>query len=141
MVPRSLLTGALGALLWAASGHATAAGLKRSTVSTAGAPLFESEKVQLTEQTLSHLSRNESALFNFGNNGSALSTRSSGECRLMPGDFSWPLPIIWELFDDLLGGALIKTVPLASSCYSSWAEYDSNQCDAITSNWTNSNLQ
>ncbi|KAJ5594341.1 uncharacterized protein N7459_000549 [Penicillium hispanicum] len=141
MAPRPLIVAALGALLLAAPGQATTAAEKVSAASQAGAPWFESETIQLTEQSLSHLHRNQSTLFAFGNSTDArLNTRSTGECKVFPGDFWWPLPIVWDLFDVLLGGALIKTVPLASSCYSSWPEYNSKQCATITSDWTDSSL-
>ncbi|KAJ5692322.1 hypothetical protein N7462_001745 [Penicillium macrosclerotiorum] len=142
MAPRSLLAGALLSALYLASpGEAAVAAQQVSSVSGAGAPLFKSETVQLTEQALSSsgLSQNQSALFTFGN-GTTLSTRSRSECKVFPGDALWPAKWVWSLFDELLGGALIKTVPLAAPCYSSWPEYDSDKCDTITDDWTNSNL-
>lgn len=142
MAPRSLLAVALlSTFLLVNPGEAATAAQKVSSVSNAGVPLFENEQMQLTDHALSNLHQNHSALFAFGKNESSLSTRSRGECKVFPGDRWWPSHFVWSLFDEFSGGALIKTVPLAASCYSSWPEYDSNECSTITSEWTNSYLQ
>lgn len=114
-----------------------------SSTSGAGVPLFTSETLQLTEDALANLNPNQSALFQFGNstNSSTLAARTVSGCKVYPGDLSWPSKLVWSLFDTFLGGALIKTVPLAASCYSSWDEYDADTCATITDDWTNSNLQ
>lgn len=140
----SILVGTLfSALIWATPGHANAA-TKVDGVSKSGAPLFQSETLQLTAESLSHLDRNHSALFDFGQNETDLKPRTWGawaHCKVFPGDLLWPLPFVWDLFDRLLGGTLIKTVPLAASCYSSWSEYDRNECETISEQWTDSHLQ
>ncbi|OOQ85091.1 FAD binding domain protein [Penicillium brasilianum] len=139
MAPRSMITGALlGALALSAPVTAQVAE-QVSSSSAAGVPLFTSETLQLTEDALSSLSSNQSALFQFGN-ASSLSARTVSGCKVYPGDFWWPSKLVWSLFDKVLGGALIKTVPLAASCYSSWGEYDADTCATITDDWTNSNL-
>lgn len=133
----------LSALIWAIPGHANAA-TKVDGVSKSGAPLFQSETLQLTTESLSHLDQNHSALFDFGQNETDLKPRTWGawvHCKVFPGDLLWPLPFVWDLFDRLLGGALIKTVPLAASCYSSWSEYDRNECETISEQWSDSHLQ
>lgn len=115
-----------------------------SSKTAAGAPLFHSETLQLTDGVLNKLNlRNSASLFAFGGNSSSsnLSLSDSGACKVFPGDSEWPSTSTWSLFDRLLGGALIETVPLASSCYSSWPEYDSDQCKVVSNNWTDSNLQ
>jgi hypothetical protein len=137
MAPCSLFAGLLGALLLAAPGAASA-GTKASSASDAGVPLFKSETVQLTEKSLSP---NQTALFGFGKNASRPSTPHKGQCRLLPGDKSWPSDSVWGQFDDLLGGALIKTVPLAAACYPSWPEYDVDKCKNVTADWTVSYMQ
>ncbi|KAF7121857.1 hypothetical protein CNMCM5793_009411 [Aspergillus hiratsukae] len=109
-----------------------------SNSTAAGAPLFPAETLQLTDAVLAQLStaiQNQTQLFAFRNNASASASIKS--CKVFPGDISWPSKWTWELFDLLLGGALVKTVPLAASCYSSWPEYDATECEAVTSNWTN----
>lgn len=141
MAPRSFTAAALLALSLAVPGGAVSAVSRVSTGSTSGAPLFESETLQLTEASLSHLSKNQSIYFDFAKNDTTLQTRSLGHCKVFPGDWLWPSEWVWWLFDELLGDALIKTVPLAASCYSSWPEYDANECKTLTSEWTDSNIQ
>ncbi|PYI06945.1 FAD-binding domain-containing protein [Aspergillus sclerotiicarbonarius CBS 121057] len=107
----------------------------------ANAPLFASETHQLTDGVLARLQSvlgNTTALFDFGSNASAPSLPAPGKCRLLPGDAAWPAPSTWSLFDQLLGGALIKTVPLAAACYPSWSEYNQTECQYVTDEWTDS---
>jgi hypothetical protein len=87
--------------------------------------------------------QNESilSLFTFASSNTTVSKRTGHSCKLMPGDFLWPVTLIWDIFDLLLGGALIKTTPLAASCYPSWPEYNADTCDTITADWLLSNLQ
>jgi hypothetical protein len=59
----------------------------------------------------------------------------------MPGDWLWPVDLVWDIFDILLGGVLLKPAPLAAACYPSWPEYDADLCTTITPNWLRSNLQ
>ncbi|KAH1499829.1 hypothetical protein KXV92_002209 [Aspergillus fumigatus] len=72
------------------------------------------ETLQLTDAVLVNLSfaiQKQTQLFAIGNNASVSRT--------------------WELFDLLLGGALVKTVPLAASCYSAWSEYDAAEFEVV----------
>ncbi|KAJ5288663.1 hypothetical protein N7478_001693 [Penicillium angulare] len=136
MAPQSLIAGLLGALLLAVPGQATSAvGQRVSDISLAGAPLFESETFQVTNKSLAALKPNQTALFGF-QNSSVGHNQHRKRCRLLPGDKSWPSDSTWSQFDEILGGALIKTVPLAASCYPSWPEYDSGKCKYISTNWT-----
>ncbi|KAJ5162211.1 hypothetical protein N7492_007603 [Penicillium capsulatum] len=142
MAPGSVLTSALVAFACATAGQAGAA-QKVDTASKSGASLFESETFQLSAQSLSHLNRSQAALFDFAQNATDLKARTwdlfTG-CKVFPGDLLWPLPFVWDVFDTLLGDALIKTVPLAASCYSSWPEYDKTVCETISSHWTDSHI-
>ena len=139
MAPRLLKSGLLSALLLTTSGQASAVGEHVSNASEAGAPLFKSESFQLTEKSLQSLKPNQSAVFGFSNT-SAVHVNGA-KCRLLPGDKSWPSDSTWSQFDDALGGALIKTVPLAASCYQSWPEYDSDKCKNVSTYWTVSYMQ
>ncbi|OQE29394.1 hypothetical protein PENSTE_c002G02164 [Penicillium steckii] len=140
MAPPSFAAAALLAFSLISPGNAVSAVSRVAVQSSSGAPLFESETLQLTDSSLSHLSKNESALFDFGKNDSTLHTRSFGACKVFPGDWLWPSNWVWWLFDELLGNALIKTVPLAASCYSSWPEYDAEKCSTLNSEWNDSNI-
>jgi hypothetical protein len=103
------------------------------------------ETQQLTDDVLANLTSLELSnitLFGFGStNDSTSSKRSSWSCKTVPGSALWPIGIVWDVFDLLLGGALIKTVPLASPCYDDWGNYNEAECAVITDQWTNSTLQ
>lgn len=108
--------------------------------SEASTNLFNYEQLQFTDDVLANLDSvgANAKLFDFGNSVSnASTTRSlSGECKTFPGDELWPSTNIWNSLDMLLGGALIKTVPLASPCYQNWGNYDADLCDVVTANWS-----
>lgn len=139
MAPSSFTGILLGALLLVTPGDARIG--QYSSASVAGAPLFESEKFQLTDHDIAKLNHSQSALVKFGSHGADKHARPTGKCKVFPGDHQWPSRSAWSTLDNLLGGALIKTVPLAASCYSSWPEYDSEECTRISSQWTDSHLQ
>lgn len=130
MTLRNILAGSLlGALTLSGSVNGLLADEVSST-SDAGTPYFPSETLQLTEQALAQLDQNQSSYFQFGDSdNSSLVARGYWGCKALPGDFLWPGKWVWSLFDAVLGGALIKTVPLAAACYPSWSEYDANECD------------
>lgn len=152
MIPLARLGGALllATLVQAQSSTPTSLAPAAQTVSSssaAGAPLFATEQVQLTQPVIDNLTTtlNEStaALFAFGNStaNSTLAARSFGSCKVFPGDAFWPSELIWDIFNLLLGGALIKTVPSASPCYNGWGDFNSAECSAIAAQWNNSNFQ
>ena len=58
-------------------------------------------------------------------------------CRVFPGDEDWPTDREWALFNDTVGGALIKPVPRAAVCYSSWPQYDPIKCRDVFNNYNN----
>ncbi|KAJ5176563.1 FAD linked oxidase N-terminal [Penicillium canariense] len=117
-----------------------------TVAATAGsAPLlFSYETKQLTDSVLADVSASLqnstiASMFDFANNSTAKrSVRHS--CKPMPGDLLWPVDLIWNIFDRLLGGSLIKTIPLASVCYPDWPEYDATMCATITADWLSSDL-
>lgn len=123
---------------------APAATTVSSSSTAAGAALFEDETVQLTDSVIASLNETISnastvALFDFASNDSdTASKRSTSSCKVFPGDSAWPSTTIWKLFDLLLGGALIKTVPSAASCYDNWGVYNEAECDYVTTEWTDS---
>ncbi|KAH8432946.1 uncharacterized protein LDX57_010580 [Aspergillus melleus] len=119
-----------------------------TTSATAAPSLFSSETVQLTDECLDDVAatlKNEtlSNMFVFADSSSnsSVSKRSARHsCKLMPGDFWWPLDLVWDIFDLLLGGRLIKASPLAAVCYPDWPEYDADKCTDLASQWTSSDL-
>ncbi|KAF2187867.1 FAD binding domain-containing protein [Zopfia rhizophila CBS 207.26] len=109
------------------------------------ASLFAFETVQLTDRVIANLSSHQLSdisLFSFRiNASSAAKKRQSRKCKTYPGDAGWPSERIWKLFDALLGGALIKTVPDAAVCYRDWSVFDALQCQTLTDNWGNSSVR
>ena len=119
------------------------------TESSAGVDLFDSETVQLTEQTLINTNAYTNttdvlALFGFENGTDSQATklyRRGGVCKTFPGDWNYPKSLIWSVFDLLLGGALIKTTPIAAPCYESSGVYNEAKCADISNRFTTADLQ
>jgi hypothetical protein len=120
--------------------------------SSAGAALFPVEAVQLTDDVLRVAdSQTEEvdilALFGFENStnttAAARRAKRSGACKAFPGDWNYPKSLVWSIFDLLLGGALIKTTPVAAPCYktSAWNDYDETKCADISARFMTAELQ
>lgn len=109
--------------------------------SNATVPYFPDEAVQLTPDVLTNLTALNLTgvdMFDFGSTDDAVAKRASAACKVFPGDKAWPSDLIWTVFDLLLGGALIKTTPLAAPCYSGWPKVrNAAECSYITNNWSN----
>ncbi|KAF5351357.1 hypothetical protein D9758_008077 [Tetrapyrgos nigripes] len=56
------------------------------------------------------------------------------ECRIMPGDSSWPSPELWDTLNRSVDGRLTKTIPIASVCHHG-PEYDEKRCKYVQENW------
>jgi hypothetical protein len=126
----------------------TVAATTVSSTSDSGATYFPDEKVQLTDSVIASLDDTISnatilSLFDFASNDSSeLTSRSTVSCKTFPGDNAWPPELIWNIFDLLLGGRLIKTVPSAASCHRDWPkQYNAADCAYVTSEWTDSYFQ
>jgi len=110
-------------------------------------PLFAYETNSLTDESLLSLLRTKDAtqtahLFSFGSGAPLNPDRlKSGACKVFPGDEAWPSPPIWDSFDNLLDGALIKTVPLAAVCYQNLGVYDAEKCAAVQEGFMNQYTQ
>ncbi|KAF7858038.1 hypothetical protein EAF04_009394 [Stromatinia cepivora] len=144
MKTSSSLAGA-AAVLGVVSAQSTVLNPATTTVVSTSTPsLFSSEVVQLTDgvlDTVASAIANESIsnLFAFDTD-STVSKRTTKVCKLLPGDAFWPITLIWDIFDILLGGALIKAAPLAAVCYPDWPEYDATKCASVTAAWYSSEL-
>ncbi|KAI1859837.1 hypothetical protein JX265_010286 [Neoarthrinium moseri] len=97
-------------------------------------PRFRFETDVLTTETLKKYRSKNAHLLAFNTSGPIT---ASGGCKVFPGDAAWPSSDEWNALDDALGGALIKTVPLAAPCYREWEVYNAAKCEAIVANWTN----
>jgi hypothetical protein len=121
------------------------------TDSPAGVELFSVEAVQLTDEGLRAASAQANSstdvltLFGFEDSISAANTRRlaqrSGGCKVFPGDWNYPSSLVWNIFDSLLGRALIKTTPVAAPCYKDFGVYDEAKCADITARFTTADLQ
>jgi hypothetical protein len=93
---------------------------------------FDYENVLLTEAE----TRNYSAI-RFASQRPPAPER---ECRYIPGDKQWPSDAEWARFNDTLGGALLKPLPLAAVCYNG-PNYDLSKCAQVTRTWTSMSQQ
>ncbi|KAH9211451.1 FAD binding domain-containing protein [Leptodontidium sp. 2 PMI_412] len=113
--------------------------------SNATADLFPSETLQLTDAVIANLTDLELSnitLFSFEDSpANKLRKRTIfGKCKTYAGDFLYPSTLVWKVFDVLLGGALIKTVPYAAPCYDDFGNFNKAKCDFLTSNWANGSI-
>ncbi|KAH9859681.1 hypothetical protein IAQ61_011462 [Plenodomus lingam] len=119
-----------------------------STNSPAGVELFKSEAIQLTDGVLMNADAqiNDTdvlALVGFDDSSKPAGprrARHNGTCKTFPGDRDYPLPTVWSLLDSLLGGALIKTTPVAAPCYKSTGVYDPAKCADISAKFTTTDI-
>ncbi|USP78593.1 hypothetical protein yc1106_05867 [Curvularia clavata] len=54
-------------------------------------------------------------------------------CKTFPGDWFWPQPFEWSLFNKTVGGRLVATVPLGAPCHG--ASFNSATCESLKSQW------
>lgn len=99
--------------------------------------LTDAVLANLTDLNLSNIS-----LFYFENEERESKRELSGrtKCKTFPGDFLFPGKIVWKVLDLLTGGAVISTVPLGAACYDG-EHFDSEKCQFLLDNWTNSSTQ
>ncbi len=111
--------------------------------------LFDFETFQLTDNVLAGLKKTDpltdTSIFSFrstvNSGGKSRFSQAQERCKTYPGDPGWPSEALWRLFNVLLDGALIKTVPEASLCFPSWGQYSADACEKLTANWNNSTLR
>jgi hypothetical protein len=111
----------------------------------AGAPLQDAERLQLTDAVIDRVALDETTAayaeyFAFPNStvgdGNLARRAAASACKAFPGDDSWPKDIVWDIFNALLGGVLIPTVPPASPCYDTkWGKKDAARCAHLIENW------
>lgn len=83
----------------------------------ADADLFPYETLQLLPSDLDPLNDTMTAIFGFDDSTVSTAEKRSGTCKTFPGDPLWPAPVLWDLFKVLIGGKLIKAVPIAAPCH------------------------
>ena len=57
-------------------------------------------------------------------------------CKTIPSDPNWPSSTEWETLNNTLGGALLKPVPVASSCWAGNPFRSPVPCGIVEANWT-----
>ncbi|KIY02615.1 uncharacterized protein Z520_01080 [Fonsecaea multimorphosa CBS 102226] len=65
---------------------------------------------------------------------------ASSPCKCIPGDKCWPSDTLWNLFNSTVGGNLIRTQPVAASCYPG-PDSNPGQCASVDANWANATFQ
>ncbi len=132
MAATILRSAAVAALLAVFADKATATAISSSSC----AARFAWENSQLAD---SSVSASDAALFGFGSDvGATQASKPSPatpSCKVFPGDSSWPSQTVWDRFNTTLGGALIKTVPLAAPCYNNMPQHDAAKCQVVRDRW------
>lgn len=66
-------------------------------------------------------------------------TKRARECHCMLGDSCWPSTAAWDQLNGSVGGRLIATQPIGSSCHD--PTYNAEKCEYLRKHWTTSSLQ
>jgi hypothetical protein len=88
---------------------------------------FDYESIQLTEAETTGY-----PAIRFGGPDNPAPTE---DCKVIPGDEDWPSDAEWTRFNETLGGALLKPVPLATPCYAG-PLYNATQCAQLKATWS-----
>ncbi|OLN86654.1 putative FAD-linked oxidoreductase-like protein 8 [Colletotrichum chlorophyti] len=65
----------------------------------------------------------------------ALGASAQQTCKLTPFDAAWPSESDWSALNTTIGGALIKTRPVASSCYPGNPFGSTQACEVVQEDW------
>lgn len=105
---------------------------------------FGAETVQLTDSVLANLTElnlSNISLFGFSDNATLSKRALPTSCKVFPGDLLWPIPVVWKIFNLLVGGALIETTPLAAPCYNDHPQVRNDaMCSYVTNNFVNNSF-
>lgn len=111
-------------------------------------PLFGYEINSLTEEKLHQLLKKageleKTHLFDFDNEigHGVTSVSEKSQCKAFPGRSGWPSRDTWALFDKLLDGTLIETVPIAAPCYLNLGIYNAEKCALVRDSFANPYFQ
>lgn len=58
------------------------------------------------------------------------------QCKTSPLDIGWPSTDEWAALNVTIDGVLIKSQPIASSCYPGNPFNSPDSCDAVAANWS-----
>ncbi|KAK1580571.1 FAD binding domain-containing protein [Colletotrichum navitas] len=62
------------------------------------------------------------------------------KCKSVPGDAAWPSEASWKALDQATGGKLVKTAPVAQSCYDG-PSMDLQECAYVSKMWSDQDFQ
>ncbi|KAK4671891.1 hypothetical protein QC764_609650 [Podospora pseudoanserina] len=69
-------------------------------------------------------------------NGTGHSLNGTSNCKLIPGDHTWPGDGDWSALNETLGGRLIASVPLAAVCHNGpFNIYNETRCGEAREGW------
>ncbi|KAL5042380.1 hypothetical protein BDW71DRAFT_211226 [Aspergillus fruticulosus] len=68
--------------------------------------------------------------------GTALAAPHNRTCKLTPHDVDWPSTEEWNALNASVAGNLVKSTPVASSCYHGNPFNASTNCTDVTANWS-----
>jgi len=134
-----LLLAFLSPTIWLVRGQDMPAAVQSVEPDTTDASVdyFEFETAQLTPEVIANMASKGIAnvsLFDVAAPGKLSAPRPP--CKAYPGTPGWPSEALWRDFDMLVGGRLVKTVPLAATCFNSWPEVkDDTRCAVVKSRW------
>ncbi|KAK2040725.1 FAD binding domain-containing protein [Colletotrichum somersetense] len=64
------------------------------------------------------------------------------KCKNVPGDPEWPSDLSWKALNATTGGKLIKTAPVAESCYDGpFSKKDLEKCAHVVKMWSDQDFQ
>ncbi|GKT60888.1 isoamyl alcohol oxidase [Colletotrichum tofieldiae] len=72
--------------------------------------------------------------------GQSLTEAFLPKCKSVPGDSSWPSEFAWKALNLVTGGKLVKTEPIARSCYDGPSK-DLDGCAYVTKMWSDQDFQ
>ena len=64
--------------------------------------------------------------------------RSTSRCKLTPNDPAWPSTAEWATLNSTIDGVLIKSRPVASSCYPGNPLNSPESCEIVSAAWNTS---
>ncbi|KAJ8123791.1 hypothetical protein O1611_g9513 [Lasiodiplodia mahajangana] len=72
--------------------------------------------------------------------GGTVARTNNRQCRVIPGDASWPSESTWAGLNGTVHGKLIATIPIAAPCHTSVlgqpnALFNEGVCDTLRDNW------
>ncbi|OSS43294.1 hypothetical protein B5807_12134 [Epicoccum nigrum] len=68
---------------------------------------------------------------------SVIPSNATRSCKTTPNDSSWPSSADWNSFNNTINGSLLRTIPVASACWSGNPFGSTVPCEVATDKWSN----